>query len=361
MIGGRQAAAIKTIAEALETRIWRDGGSMDQMIADVGVLRCIVYCSQADDLWSDTDLTQLVEHARAKNSQHGITGLITYRHRQFVQILEGPEPAVEALFSTIERDVRHRDLRLLLRRNVTGRAFADWGMASVDAQDVAVASDMVDRLDELHAIATLARTELEEVVPSLLPPAASSLRQPAQQARARDTVQRIAQEAGVSQPTFYRYFGDINDLIGAALLRVALRRAEDWAAVIDAHHFTSDANLADVLTTLGTRNFMKIGGVPPALARSLLPRLSPLAKQVAGALAPAVLRAIARCNLAPGTAFDEETMTALLAGMLSATIVMATLNIDRLRSEETRRMAAGMLLGGLRASCGQREAATTLR
>jgi hypothetical protein len=40
---------------------------------------------------------------------------------------------------------------------------------------------------------------------------------------------------------------------------------------------------------------------------------------------------------------------------------MAALNIDRLRSEETRRMAAGMLLGGLRASCGQRQAATTLR
>ncbi len=382
MIGGRQAAAIKTIAEALETRIWRDGGSMDQMIADVGVLRCIVYCSQADDLWSDTDLTQLVEHARAKNSQHGITGLITYRHRQFVQILEGPEPAVEALFSTIERDVRHRDLRLLLRRNVTGRAFAGWDMASVDVPDAAVPSAMGESLDGLHAVATLARTELEEVAPALVPPPASSLRQPAQQARARDTVLRIlqsarsillsggeqaltvprlAQEAGVSQPTFYRYFGDINELIGAALLRVVLRRAADWAAVIDAHHFTSDANLADVLTTLGTRNFMKIGGVPPALARSLLPRLSPLARQAAGALAPAVLRAIARCNLAPGTAFTEETMTALLAGMLSATIVMATLNIDRLRSEETRRMAAGMFLGGLRASCRQPEAVTAPR
>jgi hypothetical protein len=54
-------------------------------------------------------------------------------------------------------------------------------------------------------------------------------------------------------------------------------------------------------------------------------------------------------------------MTALLAGLLSATIVMATLNIDRLRSEETRRMAAGMFLGGLWASCRQPEAATAPR
>jgi AcrR family transcriptional regulator len=255
-------------------------------------------------------------------------------------------------------------------------------MALVDEQDAAASSYTLDSLDGLHAVATLARYELDEVVPSLVPPAASSLRQPAQQARARDTVQRIlrsargillsggeqaltvprlARDAGVSQPTFYRYFGDINELIGAALLRVALRRAGDWAAVIDAHHFSSDANLADVLTALGTRNFMKIGGVPPALARSLLPRLSPLAKQLAGALAPAVLRAITRCNLAPGTTFDEETMTALLAGMLSATIVMATLNIDRLRTEETRRMAAGMFLGGLRASCRINQSATTPR
>jgi AcrR family transcriptional regulator len=354
---------------------------MDQMSAVCG-LRCIVYCSHTDDLWSDTDLTHLVEHARSKNTRHGITGLITYRHRQFVQVLEGPEPAVEELFSAIERDVRHCDLRLLLRRNVTSRAFADWGMALVDEQDAAASSYTLDSLDGLHAVATLARHELDEVVPSIVPPAASSLRQPAQQARARDTVQRIfrsarsillssgeqaltvprlAQDAGVSQPTFYRYFADINELIGAALLRVALRRAEDWAAIIDAHHFSSDANLADVLTALGTRNFMKIGGVPPALARSLLPRLSPLAKQLAGALAPAVLRAIARCNLAPGTTFDEETMTALLAGMLSATIVMATLNIDRLRTEQTRRMAAGMFLGGLRASCRINQSATTQR
>jgi hypothetical protein len=54
-------------------------------------------------------------------------------------------------------------------------------------------------------------------------------------------------------------------------------------------------------------------------------------------------------------------MTALLAGMLSATIVMATLNIDRLRTEQTRRMAAGMFLGGLRASCRINQSATTQR
>ena len=130
---------------------------MDQMSA-VCRLRCIVYCSHADDLWSDTDLTHLVEHARSKNSRHGITGLITYRHRQFVQVLEG--------------DVRHCDLRLLLRRNVTSRAFADWGMALVDEQDAAASSYTLDSLDGLHAVATLARYELDEVVPSLVPPAA---------------------------------------------------------------------------------------------------------------------------------------------------------------------------------------------
>ena len=355
---------------------------MDQMISDVCVLRCIVYCSHADDLWSDTDLANLVELARAKNSQHGITGLITYRHRQFVQILEGPEPAVEALFSTIKRDVRHHNLRLLLRRNVTSRAFADWSMASFDERDAAATSDMVDSLDGLHAVANIAFTELDQLVQSSLPAVSGSIRHPTQQDRARETVQRIfrsshnilmsvgvsgltvprlAQEAGVTQPTFYRYFGDINELIGAALLRIVMRRVEEWTAVIDAHHFTSDASLADLLTTLGTRNFMRIGGIPSALARSLLPRLSMLVKQAAGALAPAVLRAIARCNLLPGTVFDEETMTAVLAGMLSAMIVMATVDIDRLRSEETRRIAAGMLLGGLRASCMLRGAATTPR
>jgi hypothetical protein len=79
---------------------------------------------------------------------------------------------------------------------------------------------------------------------------------------------------------------DINELTGAALLRGALRRAAAWAAVIDAQHFSSDADLADVLTTLSTRTFMRVGGVPPALARSLLPRLGLLAPRAAAALAP---------------------------------------------------------------------------
>jgi hypothetical protein len=69
------------------------------------------------------------------------------------------------------------------------------------------------------------------------------------------------------------------------------------------------------------------------------------------------MRATTRCDLAPGAAFDEDGMTALLAGMLSAMIVMATLDVDRLRGEETRRIAAGMFLGGLRASRRQRRAA----
>jgi len=61
----------------------------------------------------------------------------------------------------------------------------------------------------------LARTELEEVAPSLVPPATSSLRQPAQQARARDTVLRILQSART------------NELIGAGAMtdRTAQREA----------------------------------------------------------------------------------------------------------------------------------------
>jgi hypothetical protein len=123
----------------------------------------------------------------------GITGLLTYRHRQFVHILDGPEPAVEALFSTIERDGRHRDLRLLLRRNVTVRAFADWSLASLDERDAAASFDVANSLDELHALASL--TELDHVLHSLARPAASSLRHPTRQARARDTVQRILRSA----------------------------------------------------------------------------------------------------------------------------------------------------------------------
>jgi AcrR family transcriptional regulator len=338
-------------------------------------LRCIVYVSCAADLWADSELMPLVEQARIANGRNGITGVLAYQRRQFVQILEGPEPAVEKLFDSIARDQRHHKMCLLLRRDVPNRAFPAWSMAVRGEQDEAEAADIAYAIRALPESPALSQMALADILHAPVAQDAPELRHPAQQDRARETIERlfraarslvlhggaaaltvprVVQEAGVSQPTFYRYFGDVNDLMRAGVRKVALRRAREWAEVIDRHHFASDANLADMVASLGTGNFMKVRGLPPPLAQAILPHVNALATEAAATLAPAVLRAIARCDLAPGVAPDESAISAMLAGMLSAAVAMASTDATLLRSDDTRRIAAGMLLGGLRAALGHR-------
>lgn len=49
----------------------------------------------------------------------------------FFQVLEGPADVVDACYSRIERDPRHRGCIRLLSEIVEARLFADWSMAYV--------------------------------------------------------------------------------------------------------------------------------------------------------------------------------------------------------------------------------------
>lgn len=50
---------------------------------------------------------QLLEAARCFNVERRISGLLLYSAGRFVQVLEGPEDAVQNLYATIQQDARH--------------------------------------------------------------------------------------------------------------------------------------------------------------------------------------------------------------------------------------------------------------
>jgi hypothetical protein len=50
------------------------------------------------------------------------------REDLYLQLLEGPEAAVEACFARIGRDDRHLNVRLISRRIVDERLFPHWAM-----------------------------------------------------------------------------------------------------------------------------------------------------------------------------------------------------------------------------------------
>ncbi len=78
--------------------------------------------------FDDAMLAGILLDARRCNPRDGITGLLICRADLYLQLLEGPEAAVEATYRRIAVDDRHMDLALLTRRAVTERLFPNWAM-----------------------------------------------------------------------------------------------------------------------------------------------------------------------------------------------------------------------------------------
>jgi Sensors of blue-light using FAD len=77
------------------------------------------------------ELGRLFTEARYRNKAQRITGALLVDGDWFVQVLEGDERPVRALFATIERDARHESVALLESGTVPARVFAHWAMARV--------------------------------------------------------------------------------------------------------------------------------------------------------------------------------------------------------------------------------------
>ena len=88
----------------------------------------LTYVSSATEMFSATQLTEMLTEWRAKNHELGLTGMLLYSGGNIIQALEGPEEAVDSLFETIRADTRHRGLLILLREPTSERAFPDWSM-----------------------------------------------------------------------------------------------------------------------------------------------------------------------------------------------------------------------------------------
>ncbi len=96
-----------------------------------GLLR-IIYVSTAKRHFDVPALAELLGIAQRNNAGCGISGVLTFHDGAFLQILEGPAAAVEAIFARIEADDRHHQLILVERTAIETRAFASWAMGWVE-------------------------------------------------------------------------------------------------------------------------------------------------------------------------------------------------------------------------------------
>lgn len=91
------------------------------------IIHCI-YCSASTNDFSQIDLATLLAECREKNSKAGLTGMLLYVDRSFLQVLEGDRPVVEALLEKLTVDRRHERLTKIIMEPIEERAFAQWTM-----------------------------------------------------------------------------------------------------------------------------------------------------------------------------------------------------------------------------------------
>lgn len=88
----------------------------------------LIYVSRAVRGLREQDVEDILAVSRERNRALEITGLLLYADDSFIQVLEGGEGPVEEVFRSIERDRRHRGVKLLLREPIAARHFPDWCM-----------------------------------------------------------------------------------------------------------------------------------------------------------------------------------------------------------------------------------------
>ena len=92
----------------------------------------MVYVSKRTPACPDEELPAILAVARRNNQALGVTGMLLCTSMLFMQMLEGEEGKVSALYESIAGDPRHRDCLVVHRGTSAERSFADWSMGMQD-------------------------------------------------------------------------------------------------------------------------------------------------------------------------------------------------------------------------------------
>ena len=92
-------------------------------------MRQFCYQSTARPGLSAGDVGAIIHLSRRNNRQVGVTGVLLFDGRRFLQLLEGEAAAVESVWRRIARDGRHAEPEVVADRAVDVREFGHWDMA----------------------------------------------------------------------------------------------------------------------------------------------------------------------------------------------------------------------------------------
>ncbi len=92
----------------------------------------LIYLSSAVFPFQPQDLLELLAKSRVSNTSLDVTGMLLFKHGNFLQVLEGEKEIVLALYKKIVRDPRHRKITTVSQEKIMRRDFSDWSMGFRD-------------------------------------------------------------------------------------------------------------------------------------------------------------------------------------------------------------------------------------
>lgn len=96
----------------------------------------LLYTSTATQPLGEQDVNQILDSARHRNLNEGVTGMLCHGNSRFLQCLEGEQNAVDGIYNRILKDTRHDHIKLIYNTTLDRRFFGDWSMGFVDIDDL---------------------------------------------------------------------------------------------------------------------------------------------------------------------------------------------------------------------------------
>ena len=90
-------------------------------------LKQVIYVSEKTNT-SSNSLTDIYDISQKNNSESGISGCLLIGSNSYLQLLEGPDSAVENLYSKIKIDSRHKKVKKLFEQHIEEKLFSSWSM-----------------------------------------------------------------------------------------------------------------------------------------------------------------------------------------------------------------------------------------
>jgi hypothetical protein len=92
----------------------------------------LIYCSEPSEPLNLNIVRDILTVARSRNRKLDVTGLLCFNESYFLQALEGPASSVNAIYNSVGRDARHKNLCIISYGEVKMRVFPLWAMGDVD-------------------------------------------------------------------------------------------------------------------------------------------------------------------------------------------------------------------------------------